>query len=148
MCAGCYAHLMADSRLKDENASCPNCRCEIGKNSCSRNLAVEKALAELPASCIYCNVTYARNSLDYHQRNECLERPIKCVYERIGCTWEGPYHELDEHSSQCAHPKKEGREIIHSLKDKDAEADEEQQSMNLLINVLSFEKVCFNGKRK
>ena len=89
MCAGCFSHLLADARLKDEQATCPNCRCEISKTSCSRNLAVEKTLSELPASCIFCNIMYPRNCLDEHQRNECLERPTKCVYERIGCNWEG-----------------------------------------------------------
>ncbi len=26
MCAGCFIHLLADSRLKEEQATCPNCR--------------------------------------------------------------------------------------------------------------------------
>jgi len=144
MCAGCFSHLLADARLKDEQATCPNCRCEISKTSCSRNLAVEKTLSELPASCCYCNVMYPRNCLDQHQRNECLERPIKCIYERIGCTWEGPYHELSEHSEQCAHPNRPCRDIIGFLKEKDANVEEEYQSLNTLVNFLSYEKVCFN----
>jgi len=148
MCAGCFSHLLADARLKDEQATCPNCRCEISKTSCSRNLAVEKTLSELPASCCYCNVMYPRNCLDQHQRNECLERPIKCIYERIGCTWEGPYHELSEHSEQCAHPNRPCRDIIGFLKEKDANVEEEYQSLNTLVNFLSYEKVCFNGKKK
>ncbi|KAL0166335.1 hypothetical protein M9458_038179, partial [Cirrhinus mrigala] len=44
MCAGCFIHLLADARLKEEQATCPNCRCEISKSLCCRNLAVEKAL--------------------------------------------------------------------------------------------------------
>jgi len=42
MCAGCFTHLLADARLRDEVATCPNCRIEINKNTSTRNLAVEK----------------------------------------------------------------------------------------------------------
>ena len=146
MCAGCLSHLLTDARLKDEQATCPNCRCEISKTSCYRNLAVEKTISELPANCMYCNALYPRNSLDNHQRNECYERPTKCVYQKIGCTWEGPYHELEEHRAQCVHPKKPGSEIISFVNEKDAEAEELQQSYMSLVNLFSFEKICFNGK--
>ena len=145
MCAGCFSHLLADSRLKDEQATCPNCRCEISKNLCSRNLAVEKTLCELPASCIYCNVMYPRNCVDYHQSNECLERPIRCIYERIGCTWEGPYHELDTHSEQCIHPNRPAREILSFLKEKDREETEHYHSVAQFVDLLSLEKLCYIG---
>lgn len=144
MCAGCFAHLLADARLKDEQATCPNCRCEISKLSCCRNLAVEKTLSELPASCAYCNNLYARNCLESHQRNECIERPVKCNYQRIGCNWEGPFHELETHIDQCAHPNKPAKEIMPFLKEKDSKHEEERQSLLQLVNLLSFEKICFN----
>lgn len=144
MCAGCFSHLLADARLKDEQATCPNCRCEISKTSCCRNLAVEKTLSELPASCVYCHVMYPRNALETHQRDECLERPTKCMYKRIGCTWEGPYHEIDTHAEQCQHPGKPAKEIIGFLNERDGQAQEEQHAMLQLVNLLSFEKVCFN----
>lgn len=115
MCAGCFSHLLADARLKDEQSTCPNCRCEISKSSCSRNLAVEKTLSELPASCQYCDGMFARNCLEGHQRNECVERPSKCSYQRIGCTWEGPFHELNDHDNSCSHPNRPCREIMEFL---------------------------------
>lgn len=74
MCAGCHAHLIADSRLRDENATCPNCRCDIRENSCVRNLAVEKALSELPTDCIFCLTKLPRNQVDHHQSSLCKER--------------------------------------------------------------------------
>ena len=74
MCAGCFNHILADARLKDEAATCPNCRCEISKNLCSRNLAVEKAVSELPTECQYCYYHLPRNQLDYHERELCQER--------------------------------------------------------------------------
>ena len=78
MCVGCMSHLLADARLKDESATCPNCRCEISKTVCSRNLAVEKAVSELPTECKFCSQQLPRNVLDHHERHLCTER---CVYD-------------------------------------------------------------------
>ncbi|CAG5891638.1 unnamed protein product, partial [Menidia menidia] len=74
MCAGCFIHLLADSRLKEEQATCPNCRCEISKNLCCRNLAVEKAVSELPTECTFCLKQFPRSSLERHQKEECQDR--------------------------------------------------------------------------
>lgn len=146
MCAGCFAHLLADARLKDEQATCPNCRCEISKQSCCRNLAVEKTVSELPANCLHCDFMYPRNYLDYHQREECMERPAKCKYNQIGCSWEGPYHELDSHSKECVHPNRQAKDIMEFLQENNSKVQEEQNAFNQLVNFLSYEKVCFNGK--
>ena len=77
MCIGCFSHLLADARLKDETATCPNCRCDISKTSCSRNLAVEKAISELPASCQYCSEQLPRSTLSHHETQLCQERCVK-----------------------------------------------------------------------
>ncbi len=74
MCTGCFIHLLADARLKEEQATCPNCRCEISKSLCCRNLAVEKAVSELPSECSYCLKQFPRSSLDRHQTEECQDR--------------------------------------------------------------------------
>ncbi len=79
MCAGCFSHLLADARLKDESATCPNCRCELNKNQCSRNLAVEKAISELPAECQFCLEQLPRSGLEYHERELCQERCVPCA---------------------------------------------------------------------
>lgn len=76
MCAGCFTHLLADARLRDETATCPNCRIEISKTSASRNLAVEKAVSELPSECQFCGKEYPRNSLEYHEDSQCEERLV------------------------------------------------------------------------
>lgn len=86
MCASCMAHLLADGRLKDETATCPICRCEINRNVCIRNLAVEKAISELPSECQFCQEMFPRNSLDHHELNLCPERYVgrllspRCTY--------------------------------------------------------------------
>ncbi|RNA28955.1 cysteine and histidine-rich 1 [Brachionus plicatilis] len=144
MCAGCFAHLLADARLKDEQATCPNCRCEISKQTCCRNLAVEKTVSELPANCLHCDVMYPRNLLDIHQKEECMERPIKCKFGQIGCNWEGPFHELDSHCAECVHPTKPAKEIMGFLQENNSKCQQEQIALNQLANFLSYEKVCFN----
>lgn len=76
MCAGCFTHVLADARLRDEMATCPNCRIEISKSSASRNLAVEKAVSELPSECQYCNKEFPRNTLERHEESLCEERLV------------------------------------------------------------------------
>lgn len=74
MCAGCFAHLLADARLRDEMATCPNCRVDIAKNTATRNLAVEKAVSELPSECQFCAKEFPRNTLQHHEQQLCAER--------------------------------------------------------------------------
>ncbi|XP_013192652.1 zinc finger TRAF-type-containing protein 1 homolog isoform X2 [Amyelois transitella] len=77
MCAPCFTHLLADSRLRDETATCPNCRVEISKSTASRNLAVEKTVSELPSECKFCTRVFPRHSLQHHEEKICEERPYK-----------------------------------------------------------------------
>lgn len=74
MCCSCLTHLLADARLKDEQATCPNCRTEISRSNCSRNLAVEKAVSELPTKCQYCSQEFLRVVVRLHEKEECIER--------------------------------------------------------------------------
>ncbi|XP_050550707.1 cysteine and histidine-rich protein 1 homolog isoform X2 [Spodoptera frugiperda] len=77
MCAPCFTHLLADARLRDEAATCPNCRVEISKTTASRNLAVEKTVSELPSECKFCTRVFPRHSLQHHEENTCEERKFK-----------------------------------------------------------------------
>ncbi|KAH3855172.1 zinc finger TRAF-type-containing protein 1-like [Dreissena polymorpha] len=144
MCCGCFNHLLADARLKDETATCPNCRCEISKNSCTRNLAVENAVSELPSLCQFCSLQLPRNNIEYHERELCLERPSKCKFMRIGCPWNGPFHELQGHEASCTHPQKSGLEIMESLNRIDDAQAAEHKLFKDIFSLLSFEKVTFN----
>ena len=83
MCIGCFNHLLADARMRDETATCPNCRTEISKNLSSRNLAVEKAVSELPAQCQFCGHEYSRNTLEKHENEFCEERYLLCQSNSI-----------------------------------------------------------------
>ncbi|XP_041376451.1 cysteine and histidine-rich protein 1-like [Gigantopelta aegis] len=144
MCAGCFNHLLADARLKDEMATCPNCRCEISKSLCTRNLAVEKAASELPTDCQFCGQKLPRNMVSGHERELCQERPTTCKYSRIGCPWRGPFHEVAAHESNCIHPQKAGLDIIETLRELDEKKLEEQQIYSTVYSLLSFEKITFN----
>jgi hypothetical protein len=150
MCAACFTHILTDARLKDDGpATCPNCRCEISRQLCCRSLVAEKVLSQLPIDCTHCKEVFLRCDIDKHERYECTERPVKCVYSRIGCSWEGPYHELDNHADQCykiTHPHKNNSEIMQCLKDREILLESDKSSLLSVINVYSFEKVCFNGK--
>ncbi|CAG0883941.1 unnamed protein product [Darwinula stevensoni] len=75
MCGACFTHLMADACLRDETAMCPNCRTKISTDLPTRNLAVEKAIGELPTSCRYCGDEQPRHSVHHHATVDCLQRP-------------------------------------------------------------------------
>ncbi|XP_014811586.1 PREDICTED: uncharacterized protein LOC106896268, partial [Calidris pugnax] len=146
MCAGCFIHLLADARLKEEQATCPNCRCEISKSLCCRNLAVEKAVSELPSECGFCMQQFPRSLLERHQKEECQDRVTQCKYKRIGCPWQGPYHELTVHEAECTHPTKTGNELMEILDEMDQTRKKEMQLYNSIFNLLSFEKIGYTGK--
>ena len=82
MCAGCITHLLADARLRDELATCPTCRVEFSKQSASRNLAVEKAVSELPVQCHFCAKEFPRNALEIHEKNNCEKRWFLNFYNK------------------------------------------------------------------
>ncbi|XP_069477899.1 zinc finger TRAF-type-containing protein 1 isoform X2 [Ambystoma mexicanum] len=143
MCAGCFIHLLADARLKEEQATCPNCRCEITKSLCCRNLAVEKAVSELPSDCGFCMKQFPRSLLERHKKEECQDRVTQCKYKRIGCPWQGPFHELTVHESECSHPTKTGNELMEILDEMDQSHKKEMQLYNSIFGLLSFEKIGY-----
>lgn len=71
-----------------------------------------------------------------------------CKYNRIGCPWRGPVHERQEHESQCAHPNRSGLEVMEALKLIDEQMIEERKLYDSIFDLLSFEKIIFNGKNK
>ncbi|KAL3289235.1 hypothetical protein HHI36_003668 [Cryptolaemus montrouzieri] len=144
MCAGCFTHVLADARLRDELATCPSCRVEISKTSATRNLAVENAVSELPSECQFCNQQFPRNSLERHEEQECDERISGCKFSRIGCPWRGPLHERPEHENQCNHPHRTGAEVMESLKAIDQEMADERKIYDSIFELLGFEKILFN----
>ncbi|ERL92723.1 cysteine and histidine-rich protein 1 homolog isoform X1 [Dendroctonus ponderosae] len=144
MCAGCFTHVLADARLRDELATCPSCRVEISKTAATRNLAVENAVSELPSDCQFCGKQYPRNSLERHEEQECEERISWCKYNRIGCPWRGPEHERQEHENQCAHPHRSGAEVMESLLAMDQALVEEKKLYENIFDLLGYEKITFN----
>lgn len=144
MCAGCFTHLLADARLRDELATCPTCRVELSKQSASRNLAVEKAVSELPSECQFCNKEFPRNSLERHEENACEERITSCKYSQIGCPWRGPNHECLEHEKQCVHPKRTGAEVMEALQVIEKQNEEEKRLYENIFELLSYEKIILN----
>lgn len=144
MCAGCFTHLLADARLRDETATCPNCRTVISRELCSRNLAVEKAVCELPTECQFCASELPRAHIERHEADLCEERLTRCSYSRIGCQWRGPHHELEVHTAVCSHPLKTGGEVMDALELIDQQLHKEQMLYNTIFELLSFEKITFN----
>lgn len=51
-----------------------------------------------------------------------------------------------EHEANCLHPKKSGAEVMLALEATDATQSEDKKLFNVLIELLSYEKIIFNGK--
>lgn len=116
----------------------------------------------------FCGKEYPSKSLEHHEKNDCEERPTNCKYQRIGCQWKGPIHECEykftnsvntnflifhllciasEHEGNCLHPKKTGAEVMLALQENDTQFNEERKLFSTLIELLSYEKIIFNGNR-
>lgn len=50
------------------------------------------------------------------------------------------------HEKTCSHPKKSGAEVMLALQENDAKLNEERKLFSTLIELLSYEKIIFNGK--
>jgi hypothetical protein len=73
-------------------------------------------------------------------------RSSECCYSIIGCQWKGPIHESKQHEAACAHPKKSGADVMAALKDREAKYSEEKKLFSCLVDLLSYEKITFNGE--
>ncbi|KAL0820042.1 hypothetical protein ABMA28_006001 [Loxostege sticticalis] len=144
MCAPCFNHLLADARLRDESATCPNCRVDISKTLASRNLAVEKTVSELPSECKYCTQMFPRHSLQHHEEKTCEDRLTGCRYECIGCPWRGPAHEADAHEAACAHPRKPAADVVDVLAERERRLKDHNAVYSQVLDLLSYEKITFN----
>ncbi|KAI4466717.1 cysteine and histidine-rich protein 1 [Holotrichia oblita] len=144
MCVSCFTHLLADARLRDESATCPNCRVEISKTAATRNLAVENAVSELPSECQYCGKEFPRNSMERHEDQMCEERTSGCKYSRIGCPWRGPKHESKQHEQECPHANRSGAEVMEALQIIDQQVADERKLYENIFELLGYEKITFN----
>lgn len=50
-----------------------------------------------------------------------------------------------EHERNCSHPKKSGAEVMMALEASEAEVNDEKKLFSTLIELLSYEKIIFNG---
>lgn len=53
---------------------------------------------------------------------------------------------MSEHEKICAHPKKTGADVMTALQDRDAQFSEEKKLFLNLVDLLSYEKIIFNGE--
>lgn len=77
--------------------------------------------------------------------NFLFDRISSCKYSRIGCPWRGPNHEVPEHEAQCVHPQRDLADVMEALRDIDARSLEERRLYDNVFDLLSYEKITFNG---
>uniref|UniRef100_H2YQ04 RING-type domain-containing protein n=1 Tax=Ciona savignyi TaxID=51511 RepID=H2YQ04_CIOSA len=143
MCVGCYHHLLADARLKDEQATCPSCRVDITRGSCIRNLAVEKAISELPVECSTCGGTFSRSNIVNHEVQQCSERVVACRFKQLGCNWSGPAHESDTHTSACNQHAKSPNELLKCLGTINSQQEKQAAVLRNIVELLSCDLISY-----
>jgi len=144
MCVGCFHRMLADSRIKDETPTCPNCRVELSRSSCTRNLAVEKAISELPAACVHCAEQLPRHALERHERSLCGSRRAACRYAPLGCQWAGRHCDAKQHEAACGYPAMTGEEVLAAVSAATAAAAPAQRTVKGLLDLLCLEKLSFS----
>ena len=98
LCDGCLQKI-TDGRGNTTRAKCPTCR-EHG--DFFRNLAVENAIADMPAVCQYCVEGTTRGTLASHALR-CPSAPdVTCSRHLEGCEWTGRESARAEHETNCA----------------------------------------------
>ncbi|XP_057244492.1 zinc finger TRAF-type-containing protein 1 [Malurus melanocephalus] len=103
-------------------------------------------VTELPAECGFCARQFPRSLLERHQNEQCQDTVTQCKYKRIGCPWQGPFHELSVHEAECTHPTKTGNELMDILDEMDQTRKKEMQLYNSIFSLLSFEKIGYTGR--
>lgn len=73
-------------------------------------------------------------------------RLVNCEYEALGCSWQGPFHEMAQHEKECSAPSKKGEEVLEAVKQKESKHKEEVKNYRNILGLLSYEKITFNGE--
>lgn len=56
-------------------------------------------------------------------------------------------HETQQHENECAHPHRSGAEVMEALQVIDQQNAKEKQLLENIFDLLSYEKITFNGRR-
>lgn len=142
MCEKCINRILADAHLQNITARCPSCRCEMNDDfPYVRNLAVEKAVSELATSCQFCQEQFPRRDQLSHLAT-CTLKPVPCRFTSIGCTWEGPVHELSLHHENCALSALTGEQVAQRIEERHAKDVQAGEKFDI-FEILSLGDVKF-----
>ena len=73
-------------------------------------------------------------------------RLVDCKFKRLGCPWQGPYHEVAGHQENlCSYPEKKGMELMGYLDAIDEKHAKECKLFDSITGLLSYEKITING---
>lgn len=78
-------------------------------------------------------------------RQESRCRLTGCRFSCIGCPWRGPAHEAAGHEAACAHPARSAADVVAALAERERRAREATGLYTQVIDLLSYEKITFNG---
>jgi hypothetical protein len=152
ICGQCSAKLMADNNLRNVDTCCPFCRLEITEKSMIRNLAVEKILTLLPIECGTCLTKEPIENILNHERNECPEQKIDCIYKILGCAYSGKRSALQTHlEKSCLYHNRPAKLLQNEIKKYVSEKIENyknhEKTLKLFSKKLAFVDFQLNSQR-
>jgi len=73
-------------------------------------------------------------------------RVVFCKCHSLGCPWRGPCKEREEHQNICDFPRRIGADLLDIVRMKqEQEKSDDTRLLNTLFDLLSYEKIVFNG---
>lgn len=75
-----------------------------------------------------------------------VTKVLFCYCLTLNCLYFFILKTATEHQENCLHPKKSGAEVMQALEATDATQSEDKKLFATLIELLSYEKIIFNGK--
>lgn len=152
ICGQCSAKLMADNNLRNVDTCCPFCRLEITEQSMIRNLAVEKILTLLPVECGTCLTKKPIEAILNHEKDECPEQKIECIYKILGCAYSGKRSTLQTHlENSCLYHNRPAKLLQNEIKGYVTEKIESyknhEKTLKLFTRKLAFVDFQLNSQR-
>lgn len=117
ICRQCTRQLERGMQPEANRGACPTCRVALFPGI-SRCLLATQLSAELPTTCIYCNLCFRQSELEHHESDLCQLRPVRCKYNIFGCLWKGKANEAPKHERGCSVSRKSVKEVESVIQEK------------------------------
>lgn len=150
LCETCLSRLLADSRLRNVETTCPFCRIPLSFQTVSRNRIAEEILCLLEVECTHCQKPYSYDQIVEHEKT-CGNKPVSCIFHILGCKWTGDQMDLPLHNEICSFYTKPAKDLQFEIKAYVARRIQERElntsTLRLFSKRLAFVDFQLNAHR-